>query len=99
MLEHLSEPGLKVEEIAGAVSVSQVHLRRVFRAAAGETPVGYMTRLRLERARNMLIHSNFSVSEVALSVGFSDPFYFSRLFREAYGLSPGAYKKANRILV
>ena len=99
MLEHLSDPELKVEEIAGAVSVSQVHLRRVFRAATGETPVGYMTNLRLERARNMLIHSNFSVSEVALSVGISDPFYFSRLFRAAYGLSPGAYKKTNRILV
>lgn len=99
ILEHLSNPQLQVEEIAEAVSVSQVHLRRVFKAAAGETPVGYMTRQRLERARNMLMHSNFTIAEVAYSVGISDPFYFSRLFRQTYGISPGEYKKANRTLV
>ena len=93
VLEHYCEPDFSVGELAAHSGFSEVHLRRVFQSAVNTSPVRYVNYLRLEKAKNMLTASNFSISEIAQSVGFSDPYYFSRLFKKEVGIAPAEYRK------
>lgn len=93
IVENYTSPHLMVSEIAGHTNISEVHLRRIFKAAANTTPMKYVNFLRLEKAKNMLTDSNFSIREIALAVGFEDAYYFSRLFKKEVGVSPTEYKK------
>lgn len=83
---------ISVEAVAAHVGVSRSYLHRAFRAAFGCAPGAYLTDYRLDRASQLLRHSTLSVSAVAASAGFSDPFYFSRLFRRRMGMSPSDYR-------
>ena len=83
---------ISVETVASHVGVSRSYLHRAFRAAFGCAPGAYLTDYRLDRASQLLRHSTLSVGAVAASVGFSDPFYFSRLVRRRMGLSPSDYR-------
>jgi AraC-like DNA-binding protein len=91
--EHYSEPVARVE-LAAFLGVSQDHLTRCFHEEAGLTPTGYLRRLRIQRAKEMLAGGEKSVTEVALAVGFSDSNYFTRLFRQETGESPSAYRRS-----
>ena len=95
ILENYSSPAINVTDIANHAGISEVHLRRIFKSAVNTTPVKYINYLRLEKAKNMLINSNYSVNEIAFSVGFEDAYYFSRLFKKEIGISPSEYKKTN----
>lgn len=59
----------------------------------GTSPVRYLNDYRLSVARELLLHTGKSIKSVAAAVGIPDPFYFSRLFRTAYGQSPQTYRK------
>lgn len=84
-----------VEETARATGVSRSCLYRAFRAEFGCSPGDYLTRYRIQRARELLRHSPLSVGAVAASVGFQDPLYFSRAFRRETGESPSAWRSAH----
>jgi signal transduction histidine kinase/AraC-like DNA-binding protein len=84
---------LSRREIADAVGVSENYLSRIFRREVGITPWDYLNRFRIKKARELLTHSDQSITSVALTVGFSDPAYFSRVFRKQVGLSPSAYRE------
>lgn len=96
ILERYTDPSLSVSDMAAHAGISEVHLRRLFHERYGSSPIGYLHHLRLEKAKNMLRTSNYTVSEVALSVGYPDPYYFSRLFREKTGSTPSQYRKENK---
>lgn len=93
VLERYTDPDFSVEDISVQTGLSQVHLRRIFKNARNTSPVRYVNFLRLEKAKNMLVASNFSIAEIALSVGFRDPYYFSRLFKKEVGITPMEYRK------
>lgn len=82
-----------MEAVAAHVGVSRSYLHRAFHAVFGCAPGAYLTDYRLDRAIQLLRHSTLSVSAVAASAGFSDPFYFSRLFRRRMGMSPSDYRQ------
>lgn len=84
--------GIGVAEIAEQVGISRSHLCRAFQAAFGCSPSVYLTRYRLQRAAQLLRHSDLSIEAVALSAGFTDAFYFSRVFHRAFGQTPSAYR-------
>ena len=86
--ENLPNPEFDVGEAISELPISSDHLRKVFNKATGCTPLDYLTRLRIDQARHLLKLGGFSVKEVAVRVGFSDPYYFSRLFRKTTGQSP-----------
>lgn len=77
-------------------NLSPAHLHRVFKAAIGETPKAYITRLRVERAAFCLLAHESQVSEVATHCGFHNPETFIRAFRRRFGASPGAYRSSQR---
>lgn len=79
---------LTVPEIAKAVGVSHNHLTRLFRAATGETVVGYIRARRMERARHFLRATTLSIPAVAASVGIPDLQAFNKTCRRELGASP-----------
>ncbi len=91
--ERLHEP-LTLNDLARAASVTPAHLIRICRAALGDTPVALLWQRRLRRGRDLIERTGLSVAEVAYAVGFSSPYHFSRRFREAYGSSPRAHRRA-----
>ena len=85
-----------MEEAARQAGVSRSCLYRAFQAEFGCSPSIYLTRYRIQRACQLLRHSQLPVGTVAASVGFEDPFYFSRAFRRETGQSPSAYRIAEK---
>ena len=77
--------------------VSPRHLERLFCEYYGKSPVEYLTEARLRRSLAMLSRTDLDVAEVAERCGFSDPSYFSRVFKQNYGVSPS--KVTRRIVI
>jgi signal transduction histidine kinase/DNA-binding LacI/PurR family transcriptional regulator/AraC-like DNA-binding protein len=90
--EHYPEAFTR-ETLARYVGVSEDYLTRCFRQELGLTPMAYLTRYRLSRAKELLVSGHKSVTEVAMAVGFLDTKYFSRVFRREVGVSPAAYRR------
>lgn len=95
--EHLAEPDLRLKRLCDIYYISESQLRRNLLRATGLSPNEYITRLRMERAAGELSYGGKSIKAVAASCGFASPYYFSRCFRETYGISPSEWKK-NHIL-
>ncbi len=77
--------------LASLCYVSEPHLFRLFKKAAGCSPVTYRNRLRIERAKALLSGGECSVGEAAEMTGFSEVYYFDRVFKSVTGVSPGAW--------
>jgi YesN/AraC family two-component response regulator len=92
--EHYAEP-IAREEIAHYVSVSEGYLSRSFNQETGLSLIHYLTRYRIQQAKQLLSTGDKTVAEIALEVGFSDSNYFSRVFRQEVGVSPLAYRLAH----
>jgi signal transduction histidine kinase/AraC-like DNA-binding protein/ABC-type sugar transport system substrate-binding protein len=83
---------LSRQEIADSLGVSQNYLSEIFQQELGLTPWDYLNRYRIAQARAMLRQGGRSVTEIAGSVGFSDPSYFGRVFRRIVGCTPQQYR-------
>jgi AraC-like DNA-binding protein len=96
-LEHLSgHPAspVCVSELAGAANLSVSHFCSLFRQATGTSVMEYVRRLRMARARELLLTTDEAVASIAAAVGYTDPFYFTRQFRRVNGTSPTSFRKA-----
>lgn len=82
--------------LAGAVHCSIPHLNRVCRKLYDQGPMTRLADLRLQRARELLINSNWQVSQIAQRVGYADAFNFSHWFRGRTGVSPSQYRTQSR---
>lgn len=77
-----------IASLADIAGLSPSRFAHIFRTEMGETPRCYLERTRLERARQLLIGTELSVQEIANTVGFPDPFHFSKRFHALLGLAP-----------
>jgi len=84
---------LDVPSLARIAHVSEAHFIRTFRATFGETPHRYLQRRRVERAMFLLWHTDRSVTEICLDVGFASLGTFSRTFTRIVGETPTAYRE------
>jgi signal transduction histidine kinase/AraC-like DNA-binding protein len=80
-------------DIAKYVNIAEDYLTFCFRQELGATPIKYLQRYRINRAKQMLRDSERSITDVALTVGFSDSGYFSRIFHRETGMSPEAFRR------
>ncbi len=87
---------LDVDVLAAEASCSRYHFMRSFQAAYGEPPGLYLTRRRIERAKDLLRSANLTVTEICFLVGFSSLGSFSRRFSELVGTSPTAFREQAR---
>jgi AraC-like DNA-binding protein len=86
-----SHPSLA--ELAAEAGMAPSYFHRQFRAAFGVTPHGHLLRRRMELARHLLDESGLRVKEVAAQCGYDNPFYFSRVFRGYFRMSPAAFRE------
>ena len=86
--ENLGDSEFNVERIGDEIGLSRVQLYRKVKALTGHSPVEMLRKARLMRARHLLRTTEKSVSEVAYSVGFSTPSYFSKCYKDEFGESP-----------
>jgi AraC-like DNA-binding protein len=93
MDRRFAEP-LVLTQVAAEAGFSKFHFARLFKEAYGETPGNYLSRRRVERAKDLLRSANLTVTEVCLLVGFSSLGSFSSRFTELVGRSPSAYQRA-----
>jgi AraC family transcriptional regulator len=86
-----------IRNLSAVARRSPAHFSRKFKLAFGESPHAYVVRRRLERACHLMMTSAASLSEIALSVGFSDQAHLCRLFRRAFGQSPASWRRERGI--
>src|SRR5205807_1262440 len=79
---------VSIEDLSAQAGVTADYLRNLFQERFGMRPVEFRTALRLGRARDQLIATDMNVKEAAKKAGYSDPLYFSRVFRHHFGMSP-----------
>ena len=84
---------ISVEEIARSSYLSTTYITKIYKEMTGDTPINYLISLRMEKALEILKEGHFSIQDVAKRVGYDDPYYFSKLFKKRFGLSPSAYKR------
>jgi signal transduction histidine kinase/ligand-binding sensor domain-containing protein/DNA-binding response OmpR family regulator len=86
--ENISDSNLSVEELASQLKLSRSQLYRKIKALTGQTVNEFIRKIRLERAKQILISGNANISEACFSVGFSSPSYFSKCFKAHFGVLP-----------
>lgn len=87
------EKPISVAEIADHLGVSRSHLYRVFVKHLSQSPKLYLEQFRIQQGKMMLKNTTMSINEVANSVGYDDPLYFSKVFKKLTGVSPTGYRK------
>lgn len=90
---HISEP-LQVDEIARYVGLNRSYLNMLFKQHTGLSPLKYIQRFRLTKAKHLLESSRLSVSAIAYSCGYQRPESLIKIFRQTAGISPAAYRRA-----
>ena len=88
----LDDSDVSVEDLAADMNLSRVQLYRKVKAITGSSPVELLRTARLNRGYQLLLTTDLSISEVAYQVGFTAPSYFTKCFKEEFGLLPGDLK-------
>jgi AraC-like DNA-binding protein len=83
---------LTVEDMAKKHQLSSSHFSNIFHKATGMPPIDYFIHLKMQRACQLLYMNENKIKSIAMSLGYDDPFYFSRVFKKNMGISPEQYK-------
>ena len=88
--KHISDPQFDVNTFCKMVGMSKSQLNRKMKAVINKSPNQFIRSYRLEKARQLIQTTSFSLSEIAYDVGFSSPAYFSKCFNDEFGFPPSA---------
>ncbi|MHC4885505.1 MAG: helix-turn-helix transcriptional regulator [Planctomycetota bacterium] len=92
-MEGILDRSIELEELAGLLHLHPTYLSNLFCRTFGVPPLQYHIQLRLRRARELLLSTEFPIVEVAARVGYGDQFYFSRLFKRHVGIPPKRFRQ------
>ncbi|OAX47535.1 AraC family transcriptional regulator [Paenibacillus sp. AD87] len=90
--EHFNQ-SISLESLAEQWNYSIQYLSKQFKLRTGRSPIEYVIQARMAKAKELMIRTDATAQEIASSVGYSDVFYFTRLFKKQVGMTPGQYKK------
>lgn len=93
--EHYSDK-LYIELLSEMIDVSADYFTKMFRDSIGKTPVEYINSLRVNRAMQLLFETDLSMAEIADEIGFCNPNYFHKIFKQYIDMSPLAYRKNSK---
>jgi len=85
--EHYRD-NVTIDDLVAMLNCSPTHLSRLFKRRIGTSPIHYHIQIRMEHAKKLLLNSDASLKDIAASVGYSDAFYFSRMFKKHTDFSP-----------
>jgi len=91
--EHFVE-NISLEQVASHVQLSPNYFSNLFKKTTGTSFIEYLTRLRVEKAKEILVNLNQTVYQVANAVGYHDARYFSRVFKSVCGKTPSKYRNS-----
>lgn len=97
-LAHIEEnlgSKIAIRELAGLVAFSKSHFSRAFKRSLGLSPMAYVTRRRVERAKIMMVSTDAQLTDIALACGFADQSHLNRSFRRVVGMSPGVWRRTS----
>lgn len=86
---------LSLKEVADAAGISRTYFSKMFKDTTGEKYWDYLSRCRIEKAKELLLNTNLGQAEISEKVGYSSEFHFSRKFKEIVGMSPNKFRKSN----
>ena len=93
---HLAEEGFDLEQLSGHLNVSKSTLHRKVKAMTGLTPLEFIRNIKLKYACEMLSRRDRNIAEIAYATGFSSPKYFTKCFKEEFGLTPREYQEKEK---
>lgn len=89
---------LSLDDVVAVTQLSKYYFTRQFNSAMKVTPIQYLTQIRIRVSVQLLITSELSVAEIATRVGFRSSNYFSKVFKKVIGVTPGSYRKNNKVM-
>ena len=84
---------ISLDDVSRTINISPYYFSKLFKEETGEGFVEYLTRLRIEKAKELLSETDMPMKEICQEVGYPDPNYFSRIFKKNYGVTPTEYKE------
>ena len=88
---------ITLTDLANMAGLSKSHYSRLFKKNVGYSPIEYLTHLRIDRAKELLAHSDIRIKEVSQNVGYEDELYFSRIFKKIVGVSPTQFSDEQKL--
>lgn len=89
---HHSED-ISLDSLSSSMYVSPTYMSKLFKKETGDSPINYLIKVRMEKAKVLLTDDSLSIKEIATSVGYQDAYHFSKLFKKYAGVSPRVYQK------
>lgn len=96
MIESDHSCSFSIQKLAWELKIGRSTLNRLFQQYLGMSPHAYWTRIRMERAKQLILEGRFSIKEIAVLLGIKNAFYFSTAFHRYTGMSPSQYRKEHR---
>ena len=93
--EHYTEK-IYIEDLCSIIMVSPDYFTKMFRDSIGKTPIGYINGIKVNYSMKLLIGTDKTIAEIADEIGFYNANYFHKIFKQYMGVSPLAYRKANK---
>lgn len=90
---HVNEP-IKLQDVADTLGISTSYLSRTFRAAVHTSVNQFITNTKMERASHYLQYTNIPIQQIATRLGYTDSYYFSRVFKKTFKVSPKSYRSS-----
>lgn len=87
---------ISLVQVANYIGFSSFYLSKLIKESLEINYVTYVTTIRIEKAKQLLIDNQLNISEVAYEVGYSEPKYFSNVFKKMVGMTPSSYRKQQR---
>lgn len=87
---------LSLADLAGVAGLSESHFRAAFRASVGESPGRHLARLRIERAKELLVATDLPIAQIGFMVGYANQAHFTTAYKRLIGTTPAAYRRVRR---
>ena len=94
--QNFCNPNITLISVAEHVHMSPAHFSTVFSQTVGKPFIAYLTGLRIEKAKKLLVSGDMKLSDIAMEIGYNEPNYFSHVFRKSEGMTPKEYR--NRVM-
>ena len=91
--QHIADENLRIEEMAEAVCMGRTAFYQKVRELVGLSPSDFLRQVRMQRAVQLVSKSRMPFSQIAYSIGFTDPKYFTKCFKKETGMTPSEYRE------